>query len=435
MNLNVPNALKRLTAEDKIANHPYRVGALFTLQKPTQDVPKPGYPTSWVVNQAIAEGGNDECGGVSSAFVSGLQEGKQLDPHFHWMMARMRGNMSISDYGCSNRDLAMTLVKVGSLLKEDSPLDFKDGRDKIATPTFWDVAGLLKKAIYQKKGSVVWVKADQGMDAFDYFRASVLRLNKLYGKPHGAVFGLTWAYGNEYVLEDIHEKGAGHDVAAIATEGDYVIIVNSYGLDMGKDGEQKVSRKVFNRWAEEYGCFIPIDATQDEIKWAVENGTKLDGNWLLNILVSFSNALKDLLAQLKGKAGSRPPFLWDTPEHCRYNVRVICDQEGLTVEEKNIICACIYQESGFNNNAVCRNRNKDGSISSSDWGIVQVNDYWHVGKGKTFPSAEYIVEHPEEAVRWMIECYKHKQLGLWVSYSSGAYKKWLSVESKPGIPY
>lgn len=130
-------------------------------------------------------------------------------------------------------------------------------------------------------------------------------------------------------------------------------------------------------------------------------------------------------------------YFWDTPANARHSVRVICDEEGLPLERnilvngkfylpKDIICACIQQESQFDNNAICRNRNKAGKVVSSDWGIAQVNDYYHIGIGKEFPSVSYVVNNPDKAVRWMVEMYKAGKLGLWVSYSSGAYKKWLN---------
>jgi len=110
---------------------------------------------------------------------------------------------------------------------------------------------------------------------------------------------------------------------------------------------------------------------------------------------------------------------WDTQKRAYHSVRVICDEMGLTVAEKNLICACIYQESTFLNTAVGKN------ATSTDWGICQINDYYHIGDGKSFTSVEYVLEHPEEVVRWMIRLFKQGKLDLWVSYKSGAYKKLL----------
>lgn len=122
-------------------------------------------------------------------------------------------------------------------------------------------------------------------------------------------------------------------------------------------------------------------------------------------------------------------LLWDTQKHAYHSVRVLCDDAGLTVDQKNLICACIYQESEFLNNARCENKNAAGVVTSVDVGIVQVNSYFHTGPGKDFPSAQYVIDHPQEAVSWMISMYKHGLLKQWVSYSSGAYHRWLAAGS------
>lgn len=55
---------------------------------------------------------------------------------------------------------------------------------------------------------------------------------------------------------------------------------------------------------------------------------------------------------------SDPPKLdFSTPKAAWHTVRVLCDEAGLTYQEKNLICACIYQESRFSNKAVNINRN------------------------------------------------------------------------------
>lgn len=299
----IPNGISKLTKEDKEANRPYAVGAIFTVKgvdipETYRNLPKP----LEVVNQAIAEDANDECAGCASATVSEPQEGLPIDPHFHWMLARQRAGMKEADFGCNLRDIAMTLVKAGSLEKSQSPFSFDRGRNFIQNPANWDIPNLLKKSVLHKKGSVVWVKPENGMDAYDMYRTSVLKFDKMYKKPHGAVLGIVWGYGYEEYLREPVENGTGHAIAVInGWDGDYALMQNSYGTKMGKDGIQRIHRSIINKWAEVYGMFIPIDATQDEIKWAVENGVKLDGNWLMNIIVALLRFAQDLLAQLKQK--------------------------------------------------------------------------------------------------------------------------------------
>lgn len=126
---------------------------------------------------------------------------------------------------------------------------------------------------------------------------------------------------------------------------------------------------------------------------------------------------------------------FDSPKKAWHAVRVLCDESGLPLRKdvfvpgfgyffaKDILCACIYQESRFRNDATHSN------AKSTDWGICQINDRYQVGPRLPFSSAEEIVNNPKKAVLFMISCYKQGNLGLWVSYSSGAYKQWLSTNS------
>ena len=85
---------------------------------------------------------------------------------------------------------------------------------------------------------------------------------------------------------------------------------------------------------------------------------------------------------------------FSTPQKAFKSTRVICDEMGLPLQKielvngvmyfpKDIVCACTYQESQFNNNAVGRNKDpKTGKVWSTDWGLAQVNDTkgWQIGR-------------------------------------------------------
>lgn len=140
---------------------------------------------------------------------------------------------------------------------------------------------------------------------------------------------------------------------------------------------------------------------------------------------------------------NQPPYRWDTPQNARHSVRVLCDEVGLTLHDKNVITACVQQESGFMNRRpdgtpmkninYYKNKNgvyyldTDGNkiVASTDWGICQINDHYHVGKGKRWSSVASIVDNPDKAIKWMITMYKQGHLNQWVSYSSGAYLKYM----------
>lgn len=118
------------------------------------------------------------------------------------------------------------------------------------------------------------------------------------------------------------------------------------------------------------------------------------------------------------------PLLWDTPKHIYHAVRVTCDLNDLSVAEKNLLCECLYQESRFNNAAINHNRNSAGAVLSTDYGLCQINDYYHIGTGKDFPNVAFVIDNPDKVFEWMIGMYKHGMLKQWVSYSSGEYKQW-----------
>lgn len=122
-----------------------------------------------------------------------------------------------------------------------------------------------------------------------------------------------------------------------------------------------------------------------------------------------------------------PPPRYDFSDYktSRHSVRVICDEEGLSVYNKEVICACIEQESHFDNKQEGKNLNEDGSLSSTDWGLCQINDYWQIGPNKPFPNPQFVVDNPEKAVRFMVKMMKAGKLSLWSSYKYDHYLKYM----------
>lgn len=114
-------------------------------------------------------------------------------------------------------------------------------------------------------------------------------------------------------------------------------------------------------------------------------------------------------------------FLWDTPANIKHSVRLICDEEGLTLEQKNTLYATINGESGFKLTARNDNKNKKGVVTSTDWGLCQWNSRYH-GSEITPDEA---VHNPEKAVRLMCAYWKRGQRSLWCAYANGSYKKFL----------
>lgn len=115
-----------------------------------------------------------------------------------------------------------------------------------------------------------------------------------------------------------------------------------------------------------------------------------------------------------------PKYDWSTPKAARHSVRLICDEEGLTVEQKNTMCATIGGESGWDTHAINRNR-RNGKVVSTDFGICQWNDYYHGSE----ISPDEAVNNPEKAVRLMCTYWKQGQRNLWLAYKNGSYRAYL----------
>lgn len=125
-----------------------------------------------------------------------------------------------------------------------------------------------------------------------------------------------------------------------------------------------------------------------------------------------------------------PKYLWETKENIRHSIRVICDELGMDVEQKNTMCATIYGESEFNLYAKNYNRSKKtGEILSTDWGLCQWNDYYH---GEEISSHD-AVYNPEKAVRLMGHYWKKSEAyrNWWIAYKSGRYLQFLKLVNQP----
>lgn len=116
-----------------------------------------------------------------------------------------------------------------------------------------------------------------------------------------------------------------------------------------------------------------------------------------------------------------PKYDFSYPKAIRHSIRVICDEEGMSLEQKNTMCATIQAESGFILTAKNFNKDKNGKVLSTDWGLCQWNDYYH---GKEITPDESI-NNPEKAIRLMCQYWKRGQRDLWIAYKNGSYKKYI----------
>lgn len=138
-----------------------------------------------------------------------------------------------------------------------------------------------------------------------------------------------------------------------------------------------------------------------------------------------------------------PQYIFDTPQDAEHSVRMLCDAEALTWDQKNELAGTIWGESRFKNfkedGTPVINLNyeehTDGTfildaegnkiLSSTDYGLCQINDQYHIGAGKDFPSVDYVMQNPRKVVEWMINMYKAGKINLWDAHLNGSYKEYV----------
>lgn len=116
-----------------------------------------------------------------------------------------------------------------------------------------------------------------------------------------------------------------------------------------------------------------------------------------------------------------PEYKWGTKEEARHSVRVICDEEELSWNEKQVISAVINCESGYDIKAKHENKDAQGRVLSTDWGICQYNDYYYIGPGKPIASIDEALNNPEKCVRVMIRQFRNGRLKDWICYRDKKY--------------
>jgi hypothetical protein len=212
-----------------------------------------------------------------------------------------------------------------------------------------------------------------------------------------------------------------------------------------------MSREVFNAAMKPYGMQSWILSTSLIDAKREKNLIEMIRDLMLNLIIKLRGLIiekgvepvapnpldeGELSTYQEGSPVPKDRFAWGTPEQARLSARVIMDEMGLTgvvdkvtgLKAKNLLCACIQQESQFNPRAIGK-PNKDGT---KDYGLCQYNNgkntkgvpYW-IGGGADFKDIDEVLDNPEKNIRVMVREYKKGNLKWWASYSTGAYKKYI----------
>lgn len=306
-----------------------------------------------------------------------------------------------------------------------------DPRDVLALVVNQDKGGLLPiGGTTRRKDYKSFYRADLGQrDAFDNVRVSAtIAQTSVIGAVYWCAEWLNLSEGS--VMPEGKTMLNGHAFTIEGWKqinGESMFIVEWWG---GK--KYYMPRKVFNLAMSNYGTQTWILATEEINNKRDKTILEAIKDTLINVVA----LLKQLLI-VKKVDNPLPPepqqvynevkeelmkkYDWSTQEKARHSVRLICDEEGLSVKDKNDLCATVGGESGWRPEAIGK-VNFDGT---RDYGIVQINEKYWIGKDKLFPSTDYVLNNPEVCVRWMCKQWKAGNKNWWYAYKNGSYKKFL----------
>jgi hypothetical protein len=355
--------------------------------------PTPLPPQLLFVSPILSQDGN-KCSAFFSVSARASMKGGTYDPQWQWQQELQFEGVSSAPDGVSFKTPFAVGCEMG----------------------FYDV---LKKIATDKAAAYFFVHPQRGQDWFDAIKGAI---NEVQG-PLGVA--LDW-YTDWDVIGGMVPHSAQHYLGGHLTKiagwktingTDVLVIQNSWGPDMGDNGLFYFDRYMVNAYFGKYGVAYWGDSANTQIQ-------------KLGLLQALYQNLLALIASLNARTnGAYPPktaFYWNTPAAARHSVRVICDQEGLSWNDKNILDACVHVESGYNPLAIHPNKDISGKVWSTDYGICQINDYWNIGAGKTFPTSDFVLQNPEASVRFMCRMWKAGKQNLWASWTSGLYKQYLT---------
>lgn len=432
-------------------------GALFELPK-LIEIEKNFFTQPVSIKDQNADLNFDFCAGCAGTGLREPKEGVELFYPFLWAAAKFESGNDVNSFGVDLRSVGKALCKWGIPEMTDVPDSVKnlppDQRRIFANYT----QSVRDAALKHKAQTYMFV--DGPYDDFDNARAHLWKFRDVQQQ---ILFGVQWSWdlsAPELTLPGT-QQGGGHAMwLSGAYDEQWLQCTNSAGKSAGVNGQHKISRDAYNKFASVYGALIIVDMPREDVQHMIDNKIKLGDNWMtqfLKILWTIvsswlltnkekAQVIRDTTAEMNKIADVIAPqpvpiapiiapcpvpapvvapvvtgYKWDTPADARHSTRVICDEMKLSLASKDIICAVIMGESEFNIKAV----GKPNTNGTRDWGICQINDHVWIGPGKLFASTDEVLSNPEKSVRFMIDAYKNGNIKWWCAYVNKSYLKFL----------
>ena len=366
----------------------------------------------------------DFCALFSGAAVREDTEGVQLSPFMTWAYAAyLRGDYK--SWGMDLENARRAICKFGFIEETETDFTANMDRDFLAQLKNYPQE-LIEKAKKHKAESGFWIDGDYSF--FDNCRVALWQ-NKSANLSilTGCDFKFSWLGNDKGIIDDYDKKeqSFGHaikiyDWCEIGGEL-YLKAQLSNGM-IGDNGIMYFHKSIINSPLFRFGGLMFIDEDPNKVKkeqWniiakiidAIEKILKLMFQQT-EIIKKEEEMIKTINNDISPEAKPiEPKYDWSIPEKARKSVRIICDEEGMILKQKNEICDTINCESGFKTNLIHHNKN-----GTSDYGIIMANSHWYIGEGKPIASIDEAINNPEKCIRVMCEMWRKKRMKDWICY-------------------
>lgn len=374
-----------------------------------------------ILDQNADENG-DMCSAYTTCGISALQEGVDLFPPFSFAASKEISGEPES-WGQNLRDAFAAHIKHGAIEPEKVP-------DAEKNLTQNERRYFKNYSLATKAGAIQHIKKAYVMpkgiyDAYDNCRASLwLYRNEKRAIGFGVEFGWTL---DTYILSGT-PSGFGHAMYITGWDKDGLEVVNSAGKNAGKNGFHRITRETIEEYVKKYGAYMYIDASPEEIKQRIQGQLSIIQtiiNFIKMQLSFISSRIQSMKAPIVEPIIIKPPepppppeviipnpepkYLWNTYENARHSTRVICDEEGLTVFQKNQLTETIKCESGFKPDVIHINAN-----GTKDCGIAQLNEKYYLTPNNM--TCEDAISDPEKCIRITARAFKKGREHDWICW-------------------
>lgn len=261
----------------------FQLGAITRLPHPTE------LPAEFILEPLGVKDqlDSDFCSAFAYALASEIQEGVELSPEYSFALSKeLSGDPE--EWGQNLRDAGMAHVKCGALEKKDAPYTVQNKPVGFLRYLSNWPGELKEKTAHRAKKALF--KITGPYDAYDNIRASMW---KFRNEKRAVVTGLIWGWSvRQFLLDGVPSNGFGHAVCLIGWNASGLVLQNSAGKSAGVDGKHIISRVTVNHFVAKYGAYMFVDLTPEEAKYYLDNGIKLEDNWLMGILKVLASIFK-----------------------------------------------------------------------------------------------------------------------------------------------